>query len=99
MGKRNYTYMGDKVTLQKDEYRNNGTLAVSMNDKDGELYGVLTVNLNHPMQSESMAFLDENNMPGIGKWIERHKLGVFTGVKASSGFCVYPLYSIVTDNL
>ena len=46
-----------------------------MNELDGEEYAVVTVNLNHPMQSDSMAFLDENNYPGIGKWIEENHLG------------------------
>ncbi|MBP5334501.1 MAG: DUF4313 domain-containing protein [Bacteroidales bacterium] len=28
----------------------------------------------------------------MGDWITTNKLGSFIGVKASSGFCVYPLY-------
>ena len=89
-----YTYKGQKVYLQKDEYRNNGTLAVLMYKEDGELYGCVTVNLNHSLQSDSMAFLDENNLPGIGKWLTRNKLGIFMGVNARSGFCTYPLYML-----
>ena len=58
-----YDYNGAKVYLQKEEYRNNGTLAVLMYKEDGELYGCITVNLNHPLQSDTLAFLDENNMP------------------------------------
>jgi hypothetical protein len=38
--------------------------------------------------------LDENNMPGIGKWIEENRLGEYTGVRAASGFCIYPLYML-----
>ncbi len=41
-----------------------------------------------------MAFLDENNLPGIGKWLRKKKLGVDMGVKAASGFCTYPLYML-----
>jgi hypothetical protein len=40
----------------------------------------------------TLAFLEENNMPGIGKWLRKHKLGVDMGVKAASSFCTYPLY-------
>ena len=65
-----YDYNGTKVYLQKEEYRNDGTLAVLMFKEDGELYGCVTVNLNHPLQSDTLAFLDENNMPGIGKWLK-----------------------------
>lgn len=41
-----YTFKGQKVYLQKDEYRNNGTLALLMFKEDEELYGCVTVNLN-----------------------------------------------------
>ena len=53
------------------------------------------MNLNHPLQSDDMAFLDENNMPGIGLWIKKNKLGVDMGVRATSGFCTYPLYTLL----
>ena len=90
-----YDYNGVRVYLQKEEYRNNGTLAVLMFTEDGEFYGCVTVNLNHPLQSDDMAFLDENNMPGIGRWIKENKLGVDMGVRATSGFCTYPLYTLL----
>lgn len=89
-----YTFNGHKVYLEKDSYRNNGTLAVLMYNEDGEPYGDVTVNLNHPLQSGDLAFLDENNLPGIGRWLTRKKLGISMGVEASSGFCKYPLYML-----
>ena len=90
---RTYDYKGTKVTVEKGEYRN-GTVALMLNETGGELYAVATVNLCHPLQSESMAFLDENNLPGIGKWIEDNHLGMRMGVFAASGFCSYPLYTL-----
>ena len=89
-----YDYKGIKVSLEKTEYRNNGTVALILNKEDGELYAVATVNLNHPLQSDSLAFLDENNLPGIGKWIEENGLGVNMGYLAASGFCKYPIYTL-----
>ena len=89
-----YDYHGTEVSLKKTEYRNNGTVALLLNNTDGELYAVATVNLCHPLQSDSMAFLDENNLPGIGKWIEKNHLGMRMGVIAQSGFCSYPLYTL-----
>ena len=88
-----YDYKGTKVSLEKGTYRN-GTVALLLNETDGELYAVATVNLCHPLQSESMAFLDENNLPGIGKWIEDNHIGMRMGVFAASGFCSYPLYTL-----
>ena len=90
---RMYDYKGTKVTVEKGEYHN-GTVALLLNETDGELYAVATVNLCHPLQSDSMAFLDENNLPGIGKWIEKNLLGMRMGVFAASGFCSYPLYTL-----
>ena len=89
-----YDYKGTKVSVEKTEYRNNGTVALLLNNTDGELFAVATVNLCHPLQSDSMAFLDENNLPGIGKWIEDNHLGMRMGVFAASGFCSYPLYTL-----
>ena len=66
-----------------------------MNELDGEEYAVVTVNLNHPMQSSDTAFLDENNYPGIGKWIEEQGLGIRIDVGEMSGFCLYPLYNLL----
>ena len=90
---RSYDYMGTEVSVTKDSYRN-GTVALVMNTADGELFAVATVNLRHPLQSDCYAFLDENNLPGIGAWIERNGLGNRTGVTAVSGFCRYPLYML-----
>ena len=36
-----------------------------------------------------------NNMPGIGRWLKENKLGVDMGVRATSGFCTYPLYTLL----
>ena len=90
---RTYDYHGTEVSLEKGTYRN-GTVALLLNETDGELYAVATVNRCHPLQSDSMAFLDENNLPGIGKWIEKNHLGMRMGVFAASGFCSYPLYTL-----
>lgn len=90
---RTYDYHGTEVSLEKGTYRN-GTVALLLNNTDGELFAVATVNLCHPLQSDSLAFLDENNMPGIGKWIEENGLGISMGYLATSGFCSYPLYTL-----
>ena len=94
-----FTYKGQRVFLQKEEYRNNGTLASLMFTEDGELFSNVTVNLNHPLQSDDMAFLDENNLPGIGKWLEKNHLAIHMGVKVNSGFCLYPLYMVLDKHL
>lgn len=89
-----YNFNGKKVRIAKEEYRCNGTLAVAMYTQDGELYDVITTNLNHPMQSDTMAFLDTNNIPGIEKFVVKNGLGLPMYFTARSGFCEYPLYTL-----
>ena len=92
-----FTYKGTKVYLQAEQYAKGGTLAVAMYKQDGELFNVITTNLMDPMQSDSMAYLDENNCTGIGKWLERRGLAFPMYVSTRSGFCTYPLYTIFTS--
>lgn len=92
-----FNYNGTKVRLQAEQYMNSGTLAVAMYTQDNELYDVITTNLMDRMQSDSIAFLDENNHTGIGKWLEKNKLALPINVTRRSGFCTYPLYTIFTS--
>lgn len=92
-----YNYKGTQVRLKAEEYSSSGTLAVAMYTKDNELYDVITTNLMDRMQSDSMAYLDENNHYGIGKWMQKNGLAQPMNVTAQSGFCTYPLYTIFTS--
>jgi hypothetical protein len=83
-----------EVKLSFESYRNNGTLAVEMiTVPDEDLYAVITVNLCCPFQTDRLAFVDENNLPGIGAWLKRNKIATPLGYKQRSGFCQYELYS------
>ena len=92
-----YDYNGIQVYLKEEQYQNGGTLAVAMYTKDNELYDIITVNLMHRMQSDDMAFLDENNHAGVGKWLEKNGIALPMGYSVQSGFCSYPLYTIFTS--
>ena len=93
-----YVYNGKSVTLSAEEYRSNNTLALMLHYDDGETE-VITVNLQDPIQSSSLAYLDVNNQPGIEKFIQKNGLGLPMGVLTPSGFCRYPLYTIFTSEL
>lgn len=87
------SFQNTEVTLDFTTYRNNGTLAVQMtNVRDKDLYGMVTVNLCCPLQSDTRAFVDENNLPGIGTWLEEHGFASPLGYSQRSGFCTYQLY-------
>jgi len=89
-----YSYKNRKVYIKYTTYANNGCLAVQMfTASDNEPYAVITVNLCSLMQDESFAFVDENNLPGIGKWLEANEIAIPTGFIETSGFCRYQLYA------
>ena len=92
MKKITYELNGRRVYLKKEDFFLNDTPAAMIYTEDGEPYGNLTVNLSSPSQSDETAFLDENNLPGIGEWVERNGIGTFLGIRGRSGFCSYPLY-------
>lgn len=93
MEKKIYDYNGTRVTLKFSSYQYGGSLAVALiNADDGELYGVATVNLCDPVQSDTEAFVDENNLPGIGDLLEENGIATAVGFSKSSGYCRYPFY-------
>ena len=88
-----YDYNGQKVHLRYTTYRSGGSLAVEMlRDDDPEFLEVITVNLCSPMQDGSCAFIDSNNLPDIGKWLEDNGISTDTGFRQRSGFCTYELH-------
>lgn len=91
--KKKLTYHGRPVMVKAEYYRNNGTLALTLNYEDGDR-DVVTVNLNSHFQSDSMAFLDSNNYPDIEEWIRKNNLGLSMNLTQQSGFCEYPLYTL-----
>ena len=96
--KKKFKYRGRNVTLSAEEYRSNNTLALMLHYENGETE-VITVNLQDPIQSSSLAYLDVNNQPGIEDSIQKNGLGLPMEVLTQSGFCKYPLYTIFTSEL
>ena len=88
-----------EATLMERHYQN-GDLAIQMVMPDNEPYGVITTALPgiQPLD-KNCVFLDENNFPGIGEWLESIGVGTATCRAAQSGFCVYPEYRINTKML
>lgn len=100
MERKIYDFRGVKVSLRKESYRTNGTLAVIMDEAEsGDEYAVMTVNLcSHMQDGGRLAFVDTNNIEGIDKWLVGQGLATHAGVLAPSGFCTYPLMSFNTEN-
>lgn len=84
------------VVLAALNYENNGTLAVEMvvvkKGKPVESYGVITVNIDDIGATDTMAFVDTNNMGrDIVEWLEENGIAKRTGFYGMSGYCTYPL--------
>lgn len=83
------------LKLKKCTYAYGNTLAViAYTNEDGcdERFGDVTVNIDWPGASDTMAFVDEPNCPGIGAWLERNHIAIPTGILGLSGFNSYMLY-------
>lgn len=53
-------------------------------------FGVVTVNLDaSSILPLNVQFVDENNMPGIGRWLENNGIAKATGACAKSGYVTY----------
>lgn len=64
-----------------------------MEDPYQSPYGVATVNLpESEMLDLCEQFVDENNMPGIGKWLQENNIAKPSGHIAFSGYCTYQSY-------
>ena len=79
-------FKNTEVKLSFYSYRNNGTLAVEMiTVPDEDLYAVITVNLCCPLQTDRLAFVDENNLPGIGAWRRKNKIASRLATRSAAG--------------
>ena len=59
-----------------------------------ETYGVATVNLpESAILPAGSQFIDENNLPGIGKWLKENGIAKPVGAAARSGYCTYQAYA------
>ena len=97
------SFFGSKISVYVvPMFYANGTLALKVycyeqKYQDYEPFGVLTVNLEHQLQSDDRAFVktySENE-----KWAEElaGQIGEYSGVTARSGYVSLPLYRFDTD--
>lgn len=58
--------MVQNMKLTFSTYQDNGKLAVLLVTTHNDSYDLVTVNPDSPLQSDRLAFVDENNLHGIG---------------------------------
>lgn len=58
-----------------------------------ETYGIATVNLpESELLKVNVQFVDENNLPGIGSWLQKNGIASPIDLTARSGYCTYRAY-------
>lgn len=98
-----------EVKCRFASYRHNGTLAMELlcrpdfpipndgfniRDEFCMPYGVATVNLDASgMLPINVQFIDENNMPGLGRWLQQNKIAEPTRIHVRSGYVTYQAYA------
>ena len=98
-----------EVKCRFASYRHNGTLAMELlcrpdfpipndgfniRDEFCMPYGVATVNLDTSgILPINVQFIDENNMPGLGRWLQQNKIAEPTRIHVRSGYVTYQAYA------
>lgn len=87
------------VTIKTGKYLYGDNLSIELITDFAEPFARLTVNLPEWTLPNNIAFVDTNNCPWAEKFIADNKLGRPTGIKAASGYCVYPQYRFDMEKL
>lgn len=100
-----FEYEGHTLAVRRSTYQygSGRQLAIlCLIEGTGEVYGVLTVNLDDPMCEPfdgdyAMQYVDVNNWLGIEDVLEGCNWCERTGARQRSGFVEYPLYIFSLD--
>lgn len=88
-----------EIYLFKSSYSNNGNLAIVAICDDGEVFGMLTVNLCD-LPKKNLAYLDTSNMPDIEEALVKNGIAKKIGKPRMSGFYEYELFEFIdVDNI
>lgn len=89
-----------KVNVLSTRYTFYNSLAVVMETVNEEPFATITVNLpDSKGLKENLAFIDTNNCPWAVDFLTENKIAIDTGVRASSGYCTYPLFEFDMSKL
>lgn len=91
--KKEYEYNGCKVCLVPQIYANGWPALMLETVEDGELYTVLSVNLEDmdAIGLPDRTFIDTSNNPEAMEFLVNNGLATDTGYKRSSGWVEYPM--------
>ena len=88
-------YQNTEVKLYTDHYANNGNVAVLMLTEGGDLFTVVSKNIQS--LAAGCFAVDENHNPGIAKWLIDNNISEDTGGAVHSGYVKYPVHKLIAD--
>ena len=99
------SFRPERVRCSFNTYAHNGTLAMMLMSRGEEIpgftapsqfnvpYGCVTVNLpGSASLPPDVQFVDENNLPGIGDWLEENGIARGLPIGMQSGYVTYRAY-------
>lgn len=103
------SYPSEQVRCEFCSYHYNGTMAMRLYGTDSRIpestdiskqycvpYANVTVNLDvSHLLGYDQQFIDESNLPGIGRWLEENGIARPTGIIAPSGYNMYEAYQFL----
>ena len=93
----------DDILLQKREYNyghTKGRVALQLFSKSEGPFATISVNLvDEDLTDSKCFFVDTNNCPWAEDFLTKNKIAEFTGNIGLSGFCTYPEYRLIKENL
>jgi hypothetical protein len=87
-----YNYHGVKCIIKKDRYGNNGRTALILEDEDGHIVTVATVNVPEEKLAENEVIIkDYSENKGMLDWLIKNEIVEYTGRYVTTGFVMCPI--------
>ena len=97
------SFNGYEIAFKLSTYRENGVLALIAYEYTSfgcaYEYGVVSVNIDDLVFGPTMTYIDENNHPGMARFLVDNGIAKYVGYVGHSGYCQYPLVNINFDEL
>jgi len=89
----------ENVFLRVERYMADSSLCILLYNRDYAVIAKLTTCLDDKSLKDNEAYIDTNNCPWAIDFINDYALGVLTGKKKVSGYCIYPVVRFNMDEI
>lgn len=93
----------DDITITKREYgyeHTKGRIALQLDSYSEGPFATLSVNLvDEDLTNDKCFFVDVNNCPWAIEFLKKNKIAEPTGKMGFSGYCAYPEFRLIKEDL